>query len=187
MTDWIIHIDQALFQWINTGIQNELFDWLLPILREKIIWTPLYIFLIGFLVLNFKKKGYFIVIFCLIVVLMSDFFSSQVIKKSIQRVRPCHVIEHFDQFELRARCGSGYSFTSSHACNHFSIATFLFLTLTFIKKRWRYLFSVWAGIISISQVYVGVHYPVDILCGAILGTCIGWIVYVFYSRFFIHT
>jgi undecaprenyl-diphosphatase len=72
-------------------------------------------------------------------------------------------------------CSGGYSFTSSHATNHFGLALFLFITLQSVFKKWRYLFLFWAATICYGQVYVGVHYPLDVLCGAILGSATGYI------------
>jgi undecaprenyl-diphosphatase len=75
---------------------------------------------------------------------------------------------------LLANCGTGGGFTSAHAANHFGLAMFLFITLRPILGNWLYLFFVWAAIICFAQVYVGVHYPFDILAGAILGCLVGW-------------
>lgn len=74
---------------------------------------------------------------------------------------------------LLGHCSGGYSFTSSHATNHFGFAVYVSITLKPILKKWKYVFLIWAATISYAQVYVGVHYPLDILCGAILGTTIG--------------
>ena len=125
--------------------------------------------------MNFGKRGYFMVIFLFLTVGTADIMSSHVFKKSIQRLRPCNQQETFDSITVRARCGSGYSFTSSHATNHFAIAWFLIFTLGVDIKRIRVPLFFWALSISISQVYVGVHFPLDILCGSILGTTIAYL------------
>lgn len=77
----------------------------------------------------------------------------------------------------RVPCSNGFSFTSSHATNHFALGTFFFLLFSF--TAYRFLFLVWAGVISFAQVYVGVHYPVDVICGALLGILIGFISFKF--------
>jgi undecaprenyl-diphosphatase len=79
-------------------------------------------------------------------------------------------------------CLTSFSFTSSHAANHFGIATFIFLTLKPLFNNYRYLFLLWAGIISYAQVYVGVHYPVDVFVGAVIGIFFGWVLAYFYSK-----
>jgi undecaprenyl-diphosphatase len=101
------------------------------------------------------------------------------IKKAVERERPCQV----DNLNAKSRihCGQGYSFPSSHATNHFGIAMFLFLLFSIFS--YRYLLFFWAGLISVSQVYVGVHYPSDILAGALLGLLIGFICYKLFDRF----
>jgi len=71
-------------------------------------------------------------------------------------------------------CGQNGSFTSSHATNHFGIAVFIFITLEKVWGKFNYLFLLWAAAICYAQVYVGVHFPFDVLGGAILGSCIGF-------------
>src|SRR5690606_19825850 len=91
----------------------------------------------------------------------------------VERLRPCNDIELREDIIVRVRCGSGYSFTSSHATNHFAMA----VMLTFLfYRRWKHVLWLslfWAAAISFSQIYVGVHYPGDILVGALLGSTIG--------------
>src|SRR5690606_31319118 len=105
---------------------------------------------------------------------LTDFTSSSVIKKEVTRVRPCNDVQFKEQVRLRVRCGSGYSFPSSHAANHFALGIFL---LVIFRKCWKHIIWLslgWAASISFAQIYVGVHYPSDILAGALLGSLIGW-------------
>jgi len=167
----IIELDQHLFQLINSGCQNAFLDWLMPMWRNKLFWMPLYMFLVGFLLVNYKLKGFLLILTVLAAVGISDFTSSQLIKKNVQRFRPCKQAELVVQ--LHIPCGSGYSFPSSHATNHFAIAILLIGTLG-CHFRWIKLpLFLWAASIALGQVYVGVHYPIDILAGALLGTAIG--------------
>ena len=179
----LIEWDQAIFEWINVGLSSSFLDHLLVPIRNKYVWIPLYIFIISFAVFNQKVKGYYFVLFLIFTVGLSDFVSNRLIKKTVQRPRPCHVLSAPD-IDLKIRCGSGYSFTSNHATNHFALAVFLFLALakTPVKKQ-RFLLLIWAGMIAIAQVYVGVHYPIDILCGAILGSILAIVTYAMYRRF----
>lgn len=180
---YLPEIDHELFHFINTGCKNAFFDFLLPILREKYTWLPAYLFLLVFLLVNYGKKGlYFACAFALTVGL-TDATSSHLIKKSVKRLRPCQVIQHPDDMNLLVRCGSGYSFPSSHAANHFSMAVFLGLAF---GKRWRWLkwaLLFWAFSIAFSQVYVGVHFPIDALAGGILGSLIAYGSFRFFNRF----
>jgi undecaprenyl-diphosphatase len=84
---------------------------------------------------------------------------------------------------LLDHCSSGFSFTSSHAANHIGIAMFMAITLKPYLKNYRYLFFLWAGIIAYAQIYVGVHYPLDIIVGAFIGVIVGWVCAKFYLKY----
>lgn len=178
----ILQLDQSLFFFINDGLQNSFFDAVLPWLRNKYFWIPLYVFLFFFLFLNFKKKGLILILGLIFSVGIADITSSHFIKKSVKRVRPCNDFEINEEVRTLVRCGGGYSFTSSHAANHFAIATFLILTLGQVFRRIKLPLFFWALFISFAQIYVGVHYPLDILCGAILGVLCGYLGKYFYEK-----
>jgi undecaprenyl-diphosphatase len=148
-------------------MSNSFFDFFLKWMRNEWIWGPFYIFIFSFLIFNYGKKGYLFILFILLNFFTSDFLSSHLIKKNVKRLRPCRN-EHVQNVTIRVKCGKGYSFTSSHATNHFALAMFLFLTF---KKRIKYIYLllIWAAIICLAQVYVGVHFPLDVFCGSILG------------------
>lgn len=165
--------DQCIFQWINSGWTNPLFDFLLPWFREKWAWAPLYVFLLAFSILNFKKKAWVIILGIALAAGAADYTSSVLIKKNVQRIRPCNDVSMAERVVERVPCGSGYSFTSSHAANHFAVAMFLVGIFGFIAPWVKYAAFTWASLIAISQVYVGVHYPGDITFGALLGCLIG--------------
>ena len=180
--DFIENIDNSIFHFINKDISNIFFDYILVFVRNKYVWLPLYMFLISFLIFNFKKKGILILVFAFITIGVSDFLSAGVIKPAVERVRPCRSGEAGDVI-MRVHCGSGYSFPSSHATNHFALGVFFFFIFYNISKAASYLFLLWAAMISFAQIYVGVHYPVDVIAGAILGSIIGIISYRTYSYF----
>lgn len=154
-------------------------------MREPLFWIPLYIFLIAFVFFNYGKKGYWFIIFLILTASTADMISSRAIKKSIKRIRPCNT-EYIDVVQ-RVHCGSGYSFTSSHAANHFAVASFIVLTLGQSFKKIIPFCWFWAAIISFSQVYVGVHYPLDVLCGAIVGILVGRIWSFLFNRYYAGT
>jgi len=180
--DIIQNIDRTIFHWINQSISNDFFDFFFPLIREKHIWLPLYLFLIAFFIFNFKTKGIVILLFAFLAVGISDFTSSSIIKPAVERLRPCNDTGTNPHIIPRVKCGKGYSFPSSHASNHFAIGTFFFLIFLSISKKFSYFFLVWALLISIAQVYVGVHYPLDIFTGMILGSLIGFIEFRFYKQ-----
>ena len=174
MIETLVHIDQQLFLIINRILSNAFFDGIMPLLRNKYFWAPLYLFLLSYLVLNFRINSIVIMIFAVLTVYLSDGFSSSIIKPIFERVRPCHHLEIKEQMNLLVTCGSGYSFISSHATNHFAIAIFI----SSVLRNFRWILPaaiVWAGAISYAQVYVGVHFPADVIAGAILGSTIGWL------------
>ena len=173
MLDLLIDFDKSLFRAINTGMSNELFDAVLPWLREGKLWAPLYLFLASFLWVNYGRRGLIVGIGLILSVGLTDFTSGTLIKKNVQRIRPCNDPSMEMQIIERVPCGSGYSFTSNHSANHFAIASFLIVLFGQTGRAFRYAAVFWAGSIAFSQVYVGVHYPLDALCGALLGTLIG--------------
>ncbi len=182
MTELLLWDDQ-LFHLINSEWQNPFFDALLPILRNKLTWMPLYVFLASFLLLNFKTKGLWLLLALGLTVGTTDFVSSHLIKKTVKRARPCKFIEPPKDVHLLVPCGSGYSFPSSHAANHFAIACFLGLSLGGAMRWVKYALLAWAFAIAFAQVYVGVHYPIDVIAGAMLGVFIAWFAYaVFHFR-----
>jgi membrane-associated phospholipid phosphatase len=172
----ILQYDQYLFKIINNHWQNGFFDWLMPLLRNSILWVPLYFFFILFITTNFKKNGWWWVIFAICTAIITDFVSSSIIKQNIIRLRPCNdpAIASWVKVLVSYKPKSS-SFTSSHAANHFGLATYLFVTLKEKFKGWPALFFIWAFFISLAQVYVGVHYPLDITCGALIGILIGYL------------
>ncbi|HQW83201.1 MAG TPA: phosphatase PAP2 family protein [Ferruginibacter sp.] len=172
----LINYDKYLFKVINHQWSNSFFDWLMPFLRNSTMWVPLYLFMILLISINFKKTGWWWVVFAAGTVILSDFVSSKIIKENIIRLRPCNDLSIADWVHVLV----GYrpqssSFTSSHAANHFSIATFLYISLSKQFKNWPFLFFLWAFSISYAQMYVGVHYPIDIFCGGLIGILIGYL------------
>ena len=174
MIETLQYIDQILFQWINVGLSNPIFDWLMPILREKFTWFPLYIFIIAFTLINLKRKGVWLIICLIVAAGVADTISSKLIKPTFERTRPCNVVEMEGWVNERIHCGNGYSFTSSHATNHFAVAVFLIFALGAQFKRIKWPLLIWASSIAFAQVYVGVHYPFDVIVGGILGSLIGY-------------
>jgi len=175
MFDSLLELDYQLFFLINGAWTNSFFDWVLPLFRNKYFWAPLYLFLIAFFVVNYKRRGLVIILLMILTVTLSDQISSSIIKPIFQRIRPCNETSIADLVRNIVRCGSGYSFTSSHAANHFGLGVFLII-LFYRKYKWILPLGIcWAASISYAQVYVGVHYPLDILMGAFLGSVIGFL------------
>ncbi len=180
----LLDLDRYLFELINIHWSNSFFDVILPLFREKLFWAPFYVFLLTYALVNLHKKRWFFIGMLLMTVALADLTSSELIKKTVQRPRPCQTMADIPDMHLLAHCGSGYSFTSSHAANHFAIAVFLMFTI-FQRPKWvRYGLFLWAFMISYAQVYVGVHYPLDILGGSLVGVSYGLLMAWLYEFFF---
>jgi undecaprenyl-diphosphatase len=181
--DWLIRADRKLFALINQQLSHPFLDVIFPWWRETITWTPLYLFLLIFVIANAKKSSLPWIIMALITILLSDQISSSIIKPIFARLRPCNEPELAGSVRLLLDgCGAGYSFTSSHATNHFAIAVFLMITLQNWLKGYGWIFLLWAITVAYGQVYVGVHYPLDILGGALLGSGIGFFTARLYTQ-----
>lgn len=178
----IIHFDTDLFLIINQDMANTFFDWLMPHLRNPFTWAPLYLFILIFSIRTYKKRGVIMMLFLVMSFGAADFSSASIIKPVVKRVRPCNELTLQGEMISRIRCGSGYSFPSSHASNHFAMALFLLMVYRHKWKSITWLALTWAFLISFAQIYVGVHYPLDVLAGALLGSTIGYAL----ARFFLY-
>jgi membrane-associated phospholipid phosphatase len=170
----MINLDQQLFYFINNNLHIGWLDKLAPYWRSMYFWLPAYIFFISYLFLNFSRKQAALYLLALgLTVGTADVVSSRLIKNTVARLRPCNDSTVKQHVKLLVPCGVGYSFTSSHATNHFAVAVFVILTFVGMRKWLKYMILAWAGSIAFGQVYVGVHYPLDVVCGALLGVGVG--------------
>jgi membrane-associated phospholipid phosphatase len=166
--------DQWLFIRLNSVLTNPVFDSLMPFMRNGTYWAPLYLFLGVFVLLNYKSKGAWWIVCFIATVALTDMGSTYLFKHTFHRFRPCADPDFFFHVRLLvAQCGGKYGFTSNHAANHFGMATFFFITFRTILKKWAWAGFIWAGLIAYAQVYVGVHYPLDVTGGALLGLIAG--------------
>jgi undecaprenyl-diphosphatase len=183
LPDVIQQFDYNLFSKMNGQWHNSFLDTFFPFIREPFVWVPFYFFLVFFVIINFKIKGWFWVLFFIINVALSDYVSSTLIKENFFRLRPCRdpLLAGHVRF-LVSYCPFSSSFTSSHAANHFAAAMFIFTTFKkAVSPKWAFLF-LWAFAICYAQIYVGVHFPFDIFCGAIVGVILGYIPATIYNR-----
>lgn len=174
MFQQLLQLDFLLFELLNGKWHNTLFDTILPVWRSQYFWAPLYLFFFTFLIYNYHPKTILgIIAFFLLTFFLSDQLSAGVIKSLLPRLRPCRTPELLETVRLLVPCGSGKSFVSAHATNHFAIAVYTGLIL---KQNFNWLLGVllaWAASIAYAQVYVGVHFPFDVIGGAFLGVFIG--------------
>ena len=166
--EWIMEVDRQLFGFINGSLSNSVFDILLPPLRNKTNWFAVYVLAAGFLVWKFRMQGVLFIGLAALTVVLTDQLSASLMKPMFERLRPCNDPNINYSMNLLVHCGGGFSFVSSHAANHFGLACFA--GLNFRHSKWVLpILLLWAGTISIAQVYVGVHYPADITVGGLLG------------------
>jgi undecaprenyl-diphosphatase len=169
--------DQQLFLFINSS-NSPFFDQVMYTLSGKLIWVPLYLAILVFMGIKYKRKFLIILIFIILAATLAD-QSSVIVKNIVHRLRPCHEPSLTGLVHLvNGECGGIFGFVSSHATNSFDVAL---ISLMFIKKRW-YTISIilWASVIGYSRIYLGVHYPLDVICGSLLGSFIGWSIYSLY-------
>ncbi len=175
-------LDWAMWFYLNTEWHNRFLDFMLPFLRNQFFWMPLYLFLVLFMPLNYRRRGWLWIGGFLLSFALADYISASVIKPYVGRLRPCNTPELQRYIHLLVECGAGKSFPSSHASNHFAFATFIAATLGRAYPGIRKWVFLWASLVAYSQVYVGVHFPMDVLCGAGLGILIGKVTSRIYNR-----
>jgi undecaprenyl-diphosphatase len=181
----LIEWDRNAFLTINGNWANPFFDAVMPFLRQSSHWIPLYTFLLFFMLINFGKKGAWWCLFFLVTVALCDMTGNHFFKKGIERLRPCNDPALAESVRLVIRkCAGGYSFISNHAANHFGMAAFFFVTFRHVSglAAWAGIF--WAVSIAFAQVYVGVHFPLDVISGGLLGLSFGAITGQFFNRRF---
>jgi undecaprenyl-diphosphatase len=173
------HLDQQLFLFLNSH-NSPFWDSVMYAISGRVIWAPLYLAILLYLVFTYKRKFLIIIPFIIIAVTLADQVSVQLFKDIFMRLRPCHEPSLTGMVHLvKGECGGLYGFVSSHASNSFNVAL---LSLMFIKKRWYTIcIIIWASVIGYSRIYLGVHYPGDVICGAMVGAFIGWGLYKLYE------
>lgn len=175
--------DTALFLFLNS-FHNDFWDTVMYWASDKYFWIPFYALLLILIGVKLKWKTLLVILpLIALLILLSD-QGSVLLKNLFQRYRPCHNFLIQDIVHtLNGKCGGQYGFVSSHAANTFALA--MFVGMLFRKKlKWMLVFILfWAGFVSYSRIYTGVHYPADIMAGALLGTCVGFLLMKGYFYF----
>jgi undecaprenyl-diphosphatase len=171
--------DSDLFRFINEANQSWL-DKPMEIISGKLTWIPLYGLLIYFLHKRFQSKSWKALIYLVSTIVFADQISSSLFKPLFKRLRPCHVDEFQSWIHLPAGCGGMFGFCSSHAANAFAIAVGYYL-LTKNRSAGAILL-LWATLVSYSRIYLGAHYPLDVIVGAFVGGVGAWGLFQVYER-----
>ncbi|MDR3717018.1 MAG: phosphatase PAP2 family protein [Puia sp.] len=177
---WLDRIDKVLFVLIQHDSDHSVWDKVMPLLREPLVWVPLYLFLLYYSIRKAKTRAWLFIGLSILCVAATDSVSASLLKPFFARLRPCYDAELQGYMRSLVDCGGLYSMPSSHAANHVGLATFWYWSLYIITgRKWRWLW-VWALAIGYAQVYVGKHYPSDVLAGSLLGYVIG----IFFAKLF---
>ena len=176
MIEYLIALDQKLLLWINQFAGDPILDFVFVQASEKFIWLPMYGVLLYLIYKRFGfNSGKWVVLGALCLLILTDQGSVQLFKETFQRLRPCHNPDLDELLKVPlGRCGGSFGFISSHASNVFGLSVFLIFIMTrgSDNKAW-WLLLLWATVVSISRVFLGVHYPLDICGGVIFGSLLG--------------
>ena len=174
MIEKIIELDHRLFLILN-GAGSDFFDPIMLFITSSWMWVPVYLFLVYFFLKKSGLKGLIKIGLVFITLLITDQTSVQLFKEVFERLRPCHDPALQEHLRLVAdHCGGQFGFVSSHATNSFGL---LVVSAGLVRIRLYTLILIfWALIVSYSRIYIGVHFPGDILGGMILGTVLGFLI-----------
>jgi undecaprenyl-diphosphatase len=175
MSDLLLSADRALFLFLNVTLSTPAGDLVWPLITDyDRILVVRAMLLSVWLVLLWKggTRGRTAALMLIPLLVISDQLSSTVIKELVGRARPCHMVGGVPvirEVHLLVTCGGGKSFPSSHAVNNFAVAAMF----SAYYRRWTWAFFSCAALVGLSRIFVGVHYPLDVLGGAAIGVGVG--------------
>ena len=182
MIDWFLNLDNELFFFLN-NLHNSWMDTIMWHISGKWQWVPFYVLLLFYIIKTYKKQSVYILIALTCVIICSDFIASGIFKPYFERLRPTHDPRWEGMVHIvNGYKGGRYGFASSHAANTFGLATMIFFIFRSIYRITPYIF-LWALVVSYSRIYLGVHYPLDIITGAIIGFFSALVFYFLAKRF----
>lgn len=176
--DWVAEIDISLFRSLN-DLHTPMADGFWWMVSDKIAWLALYVAILALIILNKGRESIIILLMLALTVVFADQFSG-LIKDLVGRLRPSRDPSiMYDVHIVNGYRGGLYSFVSSHAANSFGVAVFASLL---VRNFWLSLtLFLWAGMNAYSRIYLGVHFPLDVIIGGLLGGVVGWLIFMAYS------
>ena len=180
--DFIISLDKELLLYLN-GLHSAFFDNFMFNYSKVWVWIAFYVSILFLLVKNYGKQSVWMILALILCVTIADQIASGILKEAVGRLRPSrnpdfeglvHLVNNYT--------GGRYGFASSHAANSFALAV---LSALFLRNKYfTSLVIVWAVINCYSRIYLGVHYPLDILAGAFIGTAASFLLYFIHGKIF---
>lgn len=166
----MVELDHKIFLFLNS-LHSPFFDPVMWFLSLRSVWAPLYLAIIWMVYRKYGKRAWIPLMLVPVLVLIDD-QGSTLLKNLIERPRPCREPALAGMVHtVNGYCAGMFGFVSGHAANSFGIASFI---APLLKKRWfSWSIFIWAALVSYSRIYLGVHYPGDILGGALLGILAG--------------
>ena len=167
-------LDHQLFLFLN-GLHVDWLDPVMTFISSEMGWLPFYAVLVFLVFYKYRWEGLWIMLGVAVLITCSDQISAHVFKPLFQRLRPCYDPMIEDLVHLpNGKPGGHYGFISSHAANTFALASFIYMTMRKHYKNIGWLMFSWATLVSYSRIYMGVHFPGDIICGAAVGMILGF-------------
>ncbi|MFY0608382.1 MAG: phosphatase PAP2 family protein [Cyclobacteriaceae bacterium] len=173
MLEWILDIDRELFLALN-GLGSPYLDDIMIAISNKYVWIPLYLYLIFRLYQRFGVKFYWAVAVVLLVIVCTDQITANVFKPFFGRLRPCKDPSLEGFMTIIGHCRGFYGFASGHAANSMGLACIIYLIE---KSTFGRAMIVWSLVVAYSRIYLGVHYPTDIIVGLMLGAILAYLIY----------
>ena len=176
LLEQVILLDTHLFYFLNVSVQNPILDFLMPILTNLDYWRiPILLLAIALLVFG-GRRGRIAVLLLILGITLSDQVCNSLLKPLVGRMRPCNVLENV---HLLVGCSKAFSFPSSHATNIFTGM----IIFSFVYPKLKVGLIIVAALVAYSRVYVGVHYPFDVMAGTALGISCAVTIIVLYTLF----